>query len=53
MPVTSFVVALSYEHMAFRVFVHASHSDPCIFCGVHVKTEMKAARVCFKIKILK
>lgn len=31
LPFTSFVVALSVEHMALRVFVQAGYSDPYIF----------------------
>lgn len=29
---TSFVVALSFEHMAFHVFVQAGYSDPYLLC---------------------
>lgn len=29
---TSFVVALSLEHMAFHVFVQAGYSDPYLLC---------------------
>lgn len=29
---TSFVVALSFEHMAFHVFVQAGYSDPYLCC---------------------
>lgn len=32
LPTTSFVVALSFEHMAFHVFVQAGYSDPHLFC---------------------
>lgn len=28
----SFVVALSFEHMAFHVFVQAGYSDPYLYC---------------------
>lgn len=30
---TSFVVALSFEHMAFHVFVQAGCSDPYLVCS--------------------
>lgn len=41
LPTTSFVVALSYEHMAFHVFVQAGCSDPCLLSTASITLPLK------------
>lgn len=41
---TSFVVALSLEHMAFHVFVRAGCSDPCLVCSRIYRINYTATR---------